>query len=595
MRLLPPRPTSLLLLAGLVGGSLSAVAATGPAAAQVAPTVGTDVSGVPADGVFTLDGHGWGHGHGLSQFGAQGAAKLGVSAETIVSTYYPGTARGVLADAPIRVQLDADESRDTVVLAGAGLTATDVATGATAVLPTGPDAWRVTVDAQGMQLSSRTGGAWSPFALTATPMVGPVRFSGLTFHRVLFPDGSARDYRGAVQAVRTGATSLESVAEMGLEDYLLGVVPRESPSTWEPAALQAQSIAARSYSAWKRARSGGAAAKWDICDTTQCQVFGGSRLVTRTGAVVELEPASTTQAIQATRGVVRTYNGEPIFAEYSSSNGGWSTNGSAPYLRAMRDDWDGVVPSAANTWKATLTVRDIELRFPELGALRGMRVVERDGNGEWGGRVRSVVLTGVTAAGTPTTVTTTGAVIYRIKPYPVVGGLRSTWWNIRPFVAAGPAAAPIAADEASASPTVDAPVVPRAPAPVALPPARRVSAQLLAVSRPVVVPRRGKATIWYDVRNTGNVAWPVKGAVRSTATRSPSRSRTWLSPTRPSAVSVNRTQPGARTVAPGQVGRINVALAGNGRTAGARADNYGLTWDGVAPIPLRVTVRYTVR
>src|SRR6476619_25791 len=67
----------------------------------------------PASGVFTVIGHGWGHGHGLSQWGAQGAASLGVGADEITSTDYPGTAKAVLPDAPIRVLLQADEGRAT--------------------------------------------------------------------------------------------------------------------------------------------------------------------------------------------------------------------------------------------------------------------------------------------------------------------------------------------------------------------------------------------------------------------------------------------------------------------------------------------------
>jgi hypothetical protein len=166
--------------------------------------------------------------------------------------------------------------------------------------------WRVTVDAVGLHVESFKDAVWTPFPLgTATAFVGPVRFSGPDVHRVGFPNGTSRDYRGVVQAVRTAATTLASVVVLDLEDYLLGVVPRESSASWAPAALQAQSIAARSYSANKRARVAGSG-RWDICDTTQCQVFGGTRLYTGT-AVTELEPATTTAAVGATAGVVRTY------------------------------------------------------------------------------------------------------------------------------------------------------------------------------------------------------------------------------------------------------------------------------------------------
>ena len=427
---------SLPLLAGLLAGAaLTGVVGAAPAVAA------EEVVERPLDGLFAVEGHGWGHGRGMSQWGAQGAASLGRTADEIVSTYYPGTARAVLAPAPIRVLLQGDEGADLQVHPAAGLTVTDLASGATAPLPVGPTMWRVTVDAVGLHVESLTGTVWRPFPLgTATSHVGPVRFSGPSMHRVALPKGISRDYRGVVQAVRNGPTALASVVVLDLEDYLLGVVPRESSASWRTAALEAQSIAARSYSANKRDRVAGAG-QWDICDTTQCQVFGGSRLHTPT-ATVELEPATTSAAVRATAGVVRTYQGKPILAEYSSSNGGWSTAGNVPYLAARRDDWDGALPNPVHSWKATLRATDLERRFPALGTLKRIRVTARDGNGEWGGRVRTVVLEGVSSTGAPTSVTTTGAGVQGARSWPASSdGLRSSWWKPTASVAQAPAAA----------------------------------------------------------------------------------------------------------------------------------------------------------
>jgi hypothetical protein len=90
-----PRPTTpsrrpLRVLAGLV----AVLALAGVAAARLPRR--DEVIERPADGVFAVDGHGWGHGRGMSQWGAQGAASLGRTADEIVAAYYPGTARGVL-------------------------------------------------------------------------------------------------------------------------------------------------------------------------------------------------------------------------------------------------------------------------------------------------------------------------------------------------------------------------------------------------------------------------------------------------------------------------------------------------------------------
>ena len=142
------------LLVGLLAGiALAGLVAAPPAAAA------DEVVERPASGVFAVDGHGWGHGRGMSQWGAQGAASLGRTAEEIVSFYYPGTARGLLAPGPIRVLLQGDDGADLQVHPATGLSVTDVASGATAVLPSGPTMWRVTVDAAGLHLESLTGTA----------------------------------------------------------------------------------------------------------------------------------------------------------------------------------------------------------------------------------------------------------------------------------------------------------------------------------------------------------------------------------------------------------------------------------------------------
>ena len=119
-------------LTGLLAGFAVALVTAAP------PAVAEEVVDRPVDGVFSVEGHGWGHGRGMSQWGAQGAASRGVSADTIVSTYYPSTTRSVLAPAPIRVLLQGDDGKDLVVHPAAGLRVTDLASGDSAELPAGP-------------------------------------------------------------------------------------------------------------------------------------------------------------------------------------------------------------------------------------------------------------------------------------------------------------------------------------------------------------------------------------------------------------------------------------------------------------------------
>jgi SpoIID/LytB domain protein len=524
---------ALTALTGLLATCVVGVSTASPAAAE-------EVVERPADGVFSIEGHGWGHGRGMSQWGAQGAASLGRTADEITAFYYPGTTRSVLAPAPIRVLLQADDGRDLQVHPAAGLSVTDVSSGTTQELPAGPARWRVVVDSAGLHVQSLTGSTWSPHALGGgTTHVGPIRFSGPTFVRVDFPNATSRDYRGAVQAVRTSTAGLSSVVVLPLEDYLLGVVPREAPSSWRPAALQAQAIAARSYSANKRDRVNGAG-HWDICDTTQCQVFGGSRLYTASGAT-ELEPATTSDAVRATAGVVRTYGGKPIFAEFSSSNGGWSTTGDFPYLTAQRDDWDGVVPNSVHAWTASLRATDLEKRFPAVGTLQRIRVTGRDGNGEWGGRVRTVVLEGVSSTGAATSVSTTGTGVYSARTWPAHSdGLKSSWWRVVPTATGSSVTAQ------SVAPTLVRP------------------------------PGASQGALTVTLQNTGATAWPVDGLHLAVASPPGEADPLVGGSTRPGAYVGNATRPGATTVEPAERADFSFALDAAGVAAGTHGRAYRL-------------------
>ncbi len=515
---------ALVALSALFGGLV--VTAGVAAAEEIYPRDG--------DSVFAIEGHGWGHGHGMSQWGAQGGASLGRTADQITAFYYPGTAKTVLPNTPIRVLLQADTGADTQVYPADGLTVTDLATNAKATLPTGVERWRSVVDSAGLHVQSYSGGVWRAWALAGkTTLAGPVQFAGPTFVRVLFPNGSSRDYRGAIRSVKTGSATVGSVNALPMESYLMGVVPRESSSSWKPAALQTQSIAARSYSAYKREHAP-ASQFFDICDTTQCQVYGGA--ATWSGSTrTSLEPATTNEAIRATAGVVRTYSGKSIFAEYSSSNGGWSADGGVSYLRAQRDDWDGVVSNGVHSWTATVTAAQIEKRYPAVGTLRRVRVTVRDGNGEWGGRVKQVILEGVDGAGAATSVTTTGAGIYNANPWPAnSNGLRSSWWHIA-------AATSSSIVTQSAAPTL------------------------------VQSPGISTGTLTTTLRNTGSTTWSADRLHLAVA--SP--------PGQADPLVGGSTTPGtytgtATTIAPGENADFRFVLTGDGVAAGLHGRSYRL-------------------
>ena len=533
-------------------GVLSAVASAGVVLVPSAPAqAAEEVYPRPADGVWAVQGHGYGHGRGMSQWGAQGAATLGEAAHqsvtatlaSILATYYPLTEAAAVAAQPVRVLLTDDTDGDTEVRSASGLTVTNGAAGTPQTLKTGPTRWRAALGTDGLlHLSSLTGSTWTSEKMgTATAFAGPLRFGGASRVRLDLPDGTSRDYRGAVQAVRVSATRVQSVAVLPLDDYLLGVVPQEAYSSWKPAALQAQAVAARSYSAYQRAHAG--SRSYDLCDSTACQVFRGSTVYDASGTPAPQEDSRTTAAVTATAGQVRTYAGAVIFAEFSSSNGGWSTAGDArfPYLVARQDDWDGVAPNGVHSWGATLTAASLEARYPAVGHLLRLRVTARDGHGEWGGRVTTVVLEGVDGHGVATSVATTGDGVAASRPlsraFP--DGLRSSWWHLS-----------VAHDATVAS--------------------------WGAAPRLVRPPGQTTGRLTVTMVNAGASPWPVADVHLATSTASGSGAQQNLTgaSTTPGQFVADLTRPGATSVLPGERASFQVPLDATGLPAGSYAASY---------------------
>ena len=104
-------------------------------------------------------------------------------------------------------------------------------------------------------------------------------------------------------------------------------------------------------------------------------------------------------AAMATSDEVLTYQGQPIFAQFSASNGGWEDSGGEPYLVSQRDPYD---TSAAGdpyvSFTEKVTAHSVASYFG-LAKLTGITITGRDGNGAWGGRVESAVLTGRNSQG----------------------------------------------------------------------------------------------------------------------------------------------------------------------------------------------------
>lgn len=372
-----------------------------------APAYAADSWDVPGNARITIKGHGYGHGHGMSQYGAEGAARQGLTYAEIAKFYYPGTSWGN-AKGRIRVQLTADTTDDLVVQPRRGLTVKDLGSGEVFELPD-KDAsrWRIVrADGDG---SNRVGFYTDRWRAWRT-LSGEGAFAAGGDPITLVTPSGNRPYRGRLAALAPAdaPAARVTVNTLRLEQYLRGVVPLEIPALWTPAAVQAQSVAARTYAAYERAHP--RASIFDICDTWSCQVYGG----------VDAEHPAADRAVAATRRKILRYDGKPAFTQFGSSSGGWTSAGSFPYLPAQKDPYDGWAGNPNHDWTEQVTDVRFESAWPGLGNLTRIVVPSRDGNGDWGGRVRTLRLVGSKA-----TITVSGDTMRSAL------GLRSTWVTFR--------------------------------------------------------------------------------------------------------------------------------------------------------------------
>jgi stage II sporulation protein D len=158
-----------------------------------------------------------------------------------------------------------------------------------------------------------------------------------------------RPYRGRIEVFANTRGALTVVNVLGLEDYVRGVVPNELSAGGFPLleAHKAQAIAARTYALRNRGQF--MAQGYDLLPTTRSQVYRG--LVS--------ENSLSSRAVDETRGIIATYNGEPINALYTSTCGGRTEdaenifNDQVPYLRARECAAEGRTALAPFTIKTT--------------------------------------------------------------------------------------------------------------------------------------------------------------------------------------------------------------------------------------------------
>jgi stage II sporulation protein D len=360
------------LLASAVIGT-SAVLTTLPA--QADPAVAAK------SGSFTTRGAGWGHGWGMSQYGAYGAARKGLSWKQILAFYYRGTRLSTMpSGTKIKVWISSDNDNSLRVLPASGLTGRDAA-GHRYAVPTGAKytSWRISRAGAGYRLSYQTSS--DSYVTKSTGLTtGTWSFStNSKIVKVVLPGGPVRAYRGTVALIKRGSGG-RTINKVLLEDYVKGVVPAEMPTSWAADAVRAQAVAARSYAL--RLRDFGNYSGFDICDTTACQVYGG----------MGRETSGGNAAVKATADKIVIYRGKVALTQFASSNGGHSAQGDYPYLAAQPDPYDGVIKSQA--WTRTISASSISRVWPSVGTVQQLQITSRDGAGAWGGRVKTIKIIG---------------------------------------------------------------------------------------------------------------------------------------------------------------------------------------------------------
>ena len=177
-----------------------------------------------------------------------------------------------------------------------------------------------------------------------------------------------RHYRGGL-TVRADGNTLQIINRVGMEEYLYGVVTKESGASWPLEALKTQAIASRTYALYqvqhRRDRD------YDMVDDEGSQVYGG----------VEGESTPGRRAVDASRGLILVYRSRPIYAMFTA-NSGWHTADSGfvfdqplPYLIAAPDPYSA--GEQMGHWTRSYSAGEIRQKLSEIGVQLGsIRAIE---------------------------------------------------------------------------------------------------------------------------------------------------------------------------------------------------------------------------
>jgi SpoIID/LytB domain protein len=330
--------------------------------ASAAPAPETAVPRGPND-EFRWYGAGFGHGLGMSQWGAYGLAKQGWGPAKILTHFYSGTRVGTADAPPKRLRIGLAQSEHAVRLeAQAGpveIRLGDPKTGeVVATIPSG-ETWRVAAAGTDYRIVDANGDTVDRVGGPNTPIFAVFEALGA---RVRVPEAGHTYNRGWIEFGLhecDGDCHIRLVLEIRPQAYLYGLA--EVPSSWPMAALKAQAIAARTYAFTKAAasqhRSG--------CD---CALYASAYDQVYAGWDKEsgVDGERWVAAVDGTDDRVVKDAGQTIQAFYMSSSGGYTENnenvwGGTPidYLRGVCDPGDYTPANPSATWTVVTTAAEV--------------------------------------------------------------------------------------------------------------------------------------------------------------------------------------------------------------------------------------------
>ncbi len=323
---------------------------------------------------FRMFGGGWGHGLGMSQWGAYGLAKKGWRGERIVEHFYSGT-RVARTTAPNDLRIGLVQGRDVIHLTAQsggvqlrlgspqGSLVATVPSGKTWTVRAAGNDYRI-VDGGGQRVDT-VGGPGNPLFVVYQPHGSRVRV----------PEASHTYNRGRIEfdlySCAGGGCVMRLVLSVDPQGYLYGL--GEVPSSWPMAAMKAQAIAARTYAFTKAAAS----QHRPVCD---CALYASVNDQVYAGWDKEGGPDGHrwVAAVNQTEDQVVLDGGQTIQAFYMSSSGGYTENnenvwGGSPigYLRGVCDPGDFTSANPNATWIETFTTSEVTQELGlGIGAVR---------------------------------------------------------------------------------------------------------------------------------------------------------------------------------------------------------------------------------